>query len=295
MKRGSETIINVLIDMKSNGYSEYTLNFVSKALTFLAKHADLNDTEAVKKFIGEYDADNGYKRNLAIAYNKYVKYHALSWKMPLYAVAEKRPKIPASEKIDVIVSASCLNLACKLSISKETGLRPIEVADLKVRDVDLEQRLVYPSTAKNGSGRVLKISEKTTNMIKALILKHKLSMNDKLFKGTGSTYGKQFRAVRNKLAEKLQDPSIRQIRLYDLRHYFATMLYHRTRDLLLTKQQMGHKKIETTLIYTQLVDNGSEEFYSATAKSVAEAQKLIEQGFDFVCDVDGVKLFRKRK
>ena len=31
------------------------------------------------------------------------------------------------------------------------------------------------------------------------------------------------------------------------------------------------------------------------AKSVDEASKLIEQGFDYVTDVDGVKLFRKRK
>jgi len=135
----------------------------------------------------------------------------------------------------------------------------------------LAQRFVYPSTAKNGSGRVLKISEKTTNMVKAVVLKHKLLLNDKLFKGSGSTYGKQFRAVRNKLAEKLQDPSIRQIRLYDLRHCFATMLYHKTRNLLLTKQQIGHRKIETTLIYIQLVNNGSEEFYSATANNVSDA------------------------
>jgi hypothetical protein len=51
-------IINVLLDMKSNGYSEYTLNFVSKALSFLAKHADLNNAEAVKLFISEYSANN---------------------------------------------------------------------------------------------------------------------------------------------------------------------------------------------------------------------------------------------
>jgi hypothetical protein len=44
-----ENIINILVDMKSSGYSEYTLNFVSKALSFLAKHADLNDTETVQK------------------------------------------------------------------------------------------------------------------------------------------------------------------------------------------------------------------------------------------------------
>jgi hypothetical protein len=56
----------------------------------------LNNAESLKRFIGEYNAANGYKRNLAIAYNKYVKFHGLSWKMPLYAVAEKRPKIPSS-------------------------------------------------------------------------------------------------------------------------------------------------------------------------------------------------------
>lgn len=50
--------------------------------------------------------------------------------MPFYVIAEKRPKIPASEKIDMLISASCMNLACKLGISKETGLRPIEVANL---------------------------------------------------------------------------------------------------------------------------------------------------------------------
>jgi hypothetical protein len=74
------------------------------------------------------------------------------------------------------------------------------------------------------------------------------------------------------------------------------MLYHKTKDILLVKQQLGHKKIETTLIYTQLVQFNEEDgFYSATARTVEEASKLIEQGFDYICDVDAVKLFRKRK
>jgi len=33
----------------------------------------------------------------------------------------------------------------------------------------------------------------------------------------------------------------------------------------------------------------------ATAKSVEEALKLIEVGFEYVCDLDEVKLFKKRK
>jgi hypothetical protein len=43
------------------------------------------------------------------------------------------------------------------------------------------------------------------------------------------------------------------------------------------------------------MDLGSQEYHSATANSVSEAVKLVEQGFDYVTDVDGVKLFRKRK
>lgn len=108
--------------------------------------------------------------------------------------------------------------------------------------------------------------------------------------------GKIWRRLRRRVAEKLGDPSIRSIRLYDLCHFYATNLYHKSKDILLVKQQLGHKKMETTLLYTQLVNFGEEdEFYSATAKTVEETAKLIEQGFDYVTEVDGVKLFRKRK
>jgi hypothetical protein len=74
------------------------------------------------------------------------------------------------------------------------------------------------------------------------------------------------------------------------------MLYYRTKDILLVKEKLGHRNINNTLIYTHLVSfNENEEFYSATAKTVDEAAKLIEQGFDYVTEFDGVKLFRKRK
>ena len=61
-----------------------------------------------------------------------------------------------------------------------------------------------------------------------------------------------------------------------------------------------HKNIKNTLIYIDienaLFQNGrEEEFYVRTAKTVEEACKLIEVGFEYVCDMDGVKIFRKRK
>jgi hypothetical protein len=53
--------------------------------------------------------------------------------------------------------------------------------------------------------------------------------------------------------------------------------------------------LRTTLRYTQLIEIEGDEFFSATAKTVEEAKALTEKGFDYACDIDAVKLFRKRK
>jgi hypothetical protein len=58
---------------------------------------------------------------------------------------------------------------------------------------------------------------------------------------------------------------------------------------------LGHRDIKTTLIYTQLVNFESDEFHSAIAKDTDEACKLIEAGFEHVCNHENLMLFRKRK
>jgi len=58
---------------------------------------------------------------------------------------------------------------------------------------------------------------------------------------------------------------------------------------------LGHRNIQNTLLYTQLISFESDEFHSATAKTVQEAQKLIEAGFEYVCEFDEIRVFRKRK
>ena len=73
------------------------------------------------------------------------------------------------------------------------------------------------------------------------------------------------------------------------------MEYARTKDILRVQRMLGHRSIQNTLLYTQLVNFESDEFHSAVAKTVEEGQKLTEAGFEFVCDFDQVKLFRKRK
>jgi len=52
----------------------------------------------------------------------------------------------------------------------------------------------------------------------------------------------------------------------------------------------GHKNIKNADLYATY-----EEFICKAASSIKEATELIEAGFDYVCEMANVKLFRKRK
>ncbi len=60
-------------------------------------------------------------------------------------------------------------------------------------------------------------------------------------------------------------------------------------------QLLGHKNINNTLIYTQLINFESDEFHVRVAKNLKEDEELIEAGFEYVTERDGVKIYRKRK
>ena len=73
------------------------------------------------------------------------------------------------------------------------------------------------------------------------------------------------------------------------------MEYHKTRDILHVMQVLGHKSISNTMMYTQLVDFQEDDYVARINHSETETCRLIEAGFEFVCDFGANKVFRKRK
>lgn len=73
------------------------------------------------------------------------------------------------------------------------------------------------------------------------------------------------------------------------------MEYQKTKNILHVMDLLGHRNIESTLVYTHLIDFEGDEYHSAIAKSVEDARKLLETGFEYVCQKDDIMLFRKRK
>jgi len=91
-----------------------------------------------------------------------------------------------------------------------------------------------------------------------------------------------YRRQRKRISAKLQNPRLDQIAFKTLRHWKATTEYHKTKDILHVMQLLGHKNIQNTLVYAHLVNWESDESVSKVAKTVKEAQELVEAGFDYV-------------
>lgn len=80
------------------------------------------------------------------------------------------------------------------------------------------------------------------------------------------------------------------------------MLWLHTReikDIIHVKTVLGHKSIESTMIYINLEQalflEQTDQWTCRTAKDLKEATQLIEAGFEYVIETDGTKLFKKRK
>jgi len=151
--------------------------------------------------------------------------------------------------------------------------------------------LTLNNPEKNSNPRIFKLSEKLLTMLNSRPMKFKRVFGYTSLTSMTTNFGMQ----RNRIAKKLGNPRIRRIHFHTLRHWKATMEYHKTKDILYVQQLLGHKNIQNTLIYTQLINFESDEFHVKTAKTVDEACKLVEAGFDYVTTMDNCQIFRKRK
>ena len=73
------------------------------------------------------------------------------------------------------------------------------------------------------------------------------------------------------------------------------MEYHRTKDNLYVKERLGHRNIQSTLIYTHLVNFEDDEYTVRVSKDLDEAIKLLETGFEYVTDYNNRKVFKKKE
>jgi len=289
-----EKIFNALWCMKKDGLADTTIKVTDRRLRMMDKVVDLDDPEKIREYLAKKEGKNSYIEGLADSYNRYARYNGIVWSKPLIKRSSQSPYVPSREEVTILVSDAGKKYSLILSVFRDTGMRPIELERAKLRWFDLNRGIVNVETAKYGAARTLRLKAQTVAMLKEYLGKHGFGLDDRVFPKT-RTMRTAFQRIRQRTAEKLQKPELLRVTLYSFRHYFATMLYQKTKDILLVKRQLGHRRIENTLVYTHLIDFRDEEFTVRAAETVEQATKLIESGFEYVTEMGEVKLFRKPK
>jgi len=289
----SGTLLEYAWKLKKRGLAEVTIAHRTRLLEqLLRKGAILSDPDSVETVLATEELTPAKKSLLVAAYASFTKTMGISWAPIRTKYQPKQPFIPLESELDQLIASCRRKTATFLQVLKDTGARSGEVCKLKWTDVNEKANTIsINNPEKNSNARTLKVSSKTIAMITALPKTH----GEYVFNPRLLTVENTFRTYRNRLAATLQNPRLKQIHFHTFRHWKATMEYSKTKNILHVMKLLGHKNIQNTLTYTQLIDFENEEYHSATADTVDQAKELIESGFEFVCDIDNMKLFRKRK
>jgi integrase len=275
------------------GYAESTITGRTKLLKILAKRgANLFDPESVKEVIAKQKWSAGRKVNAVDAYTSFLQMIGMTWEPPRYRRIRKLPFIPTETEIDQLIAGCGKKTATLLQLLKETGMRIGEAWKLQWTDIDFVTNTIRVTPEKGSNPRIFKASNKLMAMLSALKSKSK---SNRIFGKWLKSQARLFYKQRRKIANKLQNPRILKITFHTFRHFKATMEYHKTKDILHVMKILGHKNINNTLVYTQLVDFQDDEYTVRVAHNIQEDKELIEAGFEYVTERDGYKIYRKRK
>ena len=137
-----------------------------------------------------------------------------------------------------------------------TGARFSEVARLTWSDINFNTNLIYFASSKDGNARYIKMSNRVLEVVNSL---YKNKINNLVIPTiNGNKYEKmpkEWQIEVDKLIPGNDDANKDRLTTHSLRHTHASWLAQRGVDILHIKEQLGHKKIETTMRYSHLIDD----------------------------------------
>ena len=273
-----------------------------RALKSLLRHGVALNPESVISFLNSVSWSSGTKDLVLDSFKDYLRMEGLNIELPKVRVEEKLPFIPSESELEALITAARGKLTVFLKLLKETALRPIEAWRLKWSDIDFANCTVAVSPAKYGKARKLKISMETLNLLMKLPRKNSYvfspSGKPERFEAELNHFTRNFEKIRRRIAERTANSRFKLISFKTFRHWKATMEYLKFKDIIYVKEFLGHKSIINTTRYIHLanaISRETSEWICKTAQTVEEAKQLIEQGFEYVCEMEGKKLFRKPK
>jgi integrase/recombinase XerD len=251
----------VEIELKISKNSKYTLRnyykFNKDFLYFIKKSPDQANSDDVKEFISEKLSNKSSISIILFLSALRYSYSAILNKDITNGI--KRPKrekrIPVVLTKDEIKSLlnSINNKKSKLIISLiyACGMRVSELTNLKLNDLDIEEKTGKISQAKGKKDRIFNTPNFLINDLKEQIKNQLEKKQAYLFSGPNEQLSSRNIQKIVKLASKKAGIK-KDVHCHTLRHSFATHLLENNVDIRKIQELLGHADLSTTQIYTHI-------------------------------------------
>lgn len=257
-----DPLYNLERELKIRGFSPRTIDsyclYNRLFLEFIKKSPKEVTSEDIRKYLEHLTDKNSASSTVNVAINSLKFYYTQILKRKLFfdiRHAKKSNYLPvvlSQEEVEKMIS-STINPKHQflISLMYAAGLRVSETIKIKMRDIDLDRKMLRVYQGKGAKDRYTMLAEKLLPTLEQQI---KLKRpEDYLFTGAGGE-GHLTPMSAEKIIKKAAGLAkiLKNVSCHTLRHSFATHLLEQGTDIRYIQELLGHKRLETTQIYTKV-------------------------------------------
>lgn len=246
-------------ELKLRAFSPRTVQsylfYNKKFLEFIKKEPEQVIEDDVKNYIGHLMGRDVSPKSIILIkaalkffYDEVLKKGIVNIKSP--KVSQKLPVVLTKEEIKLLIN-SIENDKHKLIVSLlySSGLRLSELINLKVGDIELDEKIGWVRSGKGAKDRLFILP----NILVENLKKHVRGRKETDYIFTGYKEQMTARNVQKivYLATKKAGIS-KSVHVHTLRHSFATHLLESGEDIRKIQELLGHSNLNTTQIYTHV-------------------------------------------
>ena len=241
-------------------YSPSTVFSYSRCIAQISLYCKKSPLDLDPDEINSYLFSLKSDKDLSDTFFKHTVY-GLRFFYRIYDLEDRAIRLPSmknNRKLPVVFSQEELRRLFKapqrlkqrilLCLIYAAGLRVSEVCKLKITDIDFDRKQIHVRESKNNKSRYVVLSDYIASGVRLYIKGSK--PKEFLFNGRekGSPLGHSAVQQTFRLAMK-KSGIIKDACVHTLRHSFATHLLEQGVDIVSIKDQLGHARIDATMVY----------------------------------------------
>jgi integrase/recombinase XerD len=226
---------------------------------FLGRSPDRAEPEDLRRYqlhLAARGASPG-KMNLAVSALRFfckvtLGRPAFGERLATVRTGERLPVVLSPEEVALLLHcAPGLKHKAALSVAYGCGLRASEIVHLKVSDIDSSRMLVRVEQGKGRKDRYVMLAPDLLELLRAWW--REARPRGWLFPGRDPAQPLSTRQLNRACHVAAATAALdKRVSLHTLRHSFATHLLERKTDIRVIQVLLGHKKLDTTALYTRV-------------------------------------------